>query len=670
MALHIISSVTLSILLLLSTLSFTVSDAVSSPLAESFANCSELNSYYIDYVLKRVGPYGLTSRNAYTRTRRPPDDSANVTRPGGPSGIRLKRPFRDPKRTQFTNITDDVMDPSADEPPGGQPVDVTNTNVQIRGVDEPDIIKSNGFLVYTISGNTFTVVKILSNGTSGRVVGQLNLPDYPAEMLFYENFVVVLGYTYSYRRPVYTRYKVDPSFGETALVLYQIRVSNFTKPVIVSRLYLEGEYVASREVTGTVRIVMRFNPLASIWLYFPYGSITTAQTKKWNEEIISYSNAGNWLPTYLLQLKNQRQYGAYVSCKELIRTKTVFAGFNMVTVVTIPLNALMVPRTSAAIMSDADKVYSTKFKLYVTTSEFRFGDLSNSDERWGANYKTQIHQFRVSRWGAKYIASGQVTGSVIDQFALSEYNNILYIATTDGATWWTNRNLTESKITAFRTYPATRRMWVVGTVGNLGVGERIYAVRFRRITAYVVTFRETDPLYIIDIRNPRRMKLVGELKISGYSSYLHPVAPGRLLGVGQEATRTGRVLGTKVALFDVSVQAKPKELATWTLSGSYSNVEWDHRAFLFYRKLGIAIMPVNVFYFKRQFYGAVVLKISATNITELGRVTHTLSDKRYSPSILRNAIVGNGNLWSMSYDLLQINNLFNLSDIRARIEIG
>lgn len=663
-------SILLSSTLLLSVLLLQpLSNVHGAQLIQSFGNCPELNNYYRNRVINLIGPYGLNSQNAYTNTRYPDSLPDNPGTPGGPAGLRRKRPFHDPKRVHFSNITNGVIDDNSDDNGLNPGNDFSTTNVQVKGVDEPDIIKTDGRRVFTISGNIFSVVEVMKNGTTGRRVGKLTLPSYPEEMLIEGNYVVVIGYEYNYKRPVYRRYKKDPSYGESALVFYQINVNNNRKPRLVSKLYLEGNYVSSREVDGTIRVVMRFSPLSSIWLYYPYGKYTKAMTEKWNREIIQYSQPGNWLPTYILQVNKGRQYGAYVTCGEVYYSPDVFSGFDILTVVTIPLNKLMVPKTSAGVVSDADKVYATKTKMYVTTSEFHFDDVSDNSARWGANYKTSIHQFGLSNNGASYIASGRITGSVIDQFAMSEYNGNFFIATTDGAPWWGNRDLSASKVTSFKTIKETKTMMKLGEVGNLGLGERIYAVRFRGDVAYVVTFRETDPLYIIDISNPRKMRAVGELKIPGFSSYLHVVSPDRLLGVGQEATLTGRTTGTKVSLFDVSDVTKPKELSTWTLSGAYSNVEWDHRAFLYWRKLRLAVMPVDVYYYGKQFYGAVVLRVTDSKIVEVGRVTHRLSTSRYTPSIIRNAVIGDGNLWSMSYGLLQVNNLFNLTDVQAQIKI-
>lgn len=645
------------------------SHARSASLINNFPTCTQFNQYYIDKLLPLVGPSGLTSSNAYTNTRASPGNSKSK-RPGGPSGIPFRRRLREPKSVTFDNITNgiDLTTPDGDD--GSGPVagkDFSTTNVQVRGVDEPDIIKTDGTRVFTLSGDIFSVVKVLDDGAAGRRTGKLRLPTYPEEMLIEGDWVLVIGTDYSYKRPDFNRYKVSPSSGEVSTVIYQVNVGG-ARPRLVSTLHLEGSYVRSRETDGVVRMVLRFNPLDSIWLYYPTGKVTNAQTRKWNREIIQYSRPGNWLPTYQLRIRGQLRYGVYASCSNIFYSPTVFAGFNLLTVVTLRVDGLLSPTSSASIISNADTIYSNKKSLFVTTSEYHFEDVPDSSARWGANYQTSIHKFSLTDKGASYVASGSVTGSVINQFAMHEYRDTFYIATTDGATWWSNRDLSASKVTAFVPNPKTRVMKKVGEVGNLGIGERIFSVRYIRDTAYVVTFREIDPLYIVDLSNPAKLKVLGELKIPGFSSYLHPVSPGRILGVGQEATNRGVTTGAKVTLFDVSDKRNPKELSVWSLKGSYSDAEWDHRAFLYWKQEGVAVMPVNVYSGSETFTGAIVLDISDTEITERGRVTHNIK-RQYTPSIRRNAIIGKVHLWSMSSEILQVNNVKKLDKVESQVSI-
>lgn len=653
-----------------------LANGASARLISKFGNCPELNNYYINRAVNLVGPYGLNSYNAYTRTRSPRGQDVQPGRPGGPADLPLHRPFAEPKRVAGGNLTDADRDTTFDDSedngliPG---VDYSTTNVQVTGVDEPDIIKTDGRRVFTISGTTFSVVEVTEGGKNGRRVGKLQLPSAPKDMLIQGDYLLALGDVYSYKRPIHLRYKTDPSYGERATVVYQIQVRGGT-PRLLSTLYLEGRYIKSREVKGVVRLVLRFSPLSSIWLYYPTRGVKPFQTEKWNREIIQYSRPGNWLPTYRLQRNGREQYGVYATCNDIYYSQDVFAGFNLLTVVTLPIAGFLQPSSSASVMSDAETVYATEKSMFVTTNEIRFSDVPTNSWRWGRNYQTRIHHFGLSDAGASYIGSGAVTGSVINQFAMHEWHDTFFIATTDGASWWSSRDLSRSKVTAFLPNRKTQQLVKIGEVGNLGIGERIYSVRYIGETAYVVTFRQIDPLYIIDLANPRAMRVTGELKIPGFSSYLHPVGPGRLLGVGQEATLQGRTTGAKVSLFDVSDKTKPRELAAWKLQGSTSGAQWDHRAFLYWRRERVAVLPVNVYAYRQRFTGAIVLDVTDSNITERGRVTHNTTGLNWwdwwSRSITRNAILGRKYLWSMSRRLLQVNDLDKLSEVQAQVGIA
>jgi hypothetical protein len=132
----------------------------------------------------------------------------------------------------------------------------------------------------------------------------------------------------------------------------------------------------------------------------------------------------------------------------------------------------------------------------------------------------------------------------------------------------------------------------IGSVGGLGVTEQIQSVRFLGSQGYVVTFRQTDPLYVVDLSVPSAPRLAGELKIPGYSAYLHPVGEGLLLGVGQSATDDGVITGTQLALFDVSNPASPQQISVLAIGG-HSDAEWDHHAFLYWAEDGTIVLPTS-----------------------------------------------------------------------------
>jgi hypothetical protein len=202
---------------------------------------------------------------------------------------------------------------------------------------------------------------------------------------------------------------------------------------------------------------------------------------------------------------------------------------------------------------------------------------------------TLIHQFALGDGtAANYVASGSVPGRLLNQFAMSEHNGDLRVATTTEG--WNFGEQSESAVYVLR--PNGESLDVIGSIGGLGKTETIRSVRFLGDTGYVVTFRQTDPLYVIDLTDPANPVLDGELKIPGYSAYLHPVGDGLLLGVGQDATETGQTLGTQLSLFDVTDPTNPQQIDTLQIGGS-SEVEWDHKAFLYWPEDGTIVLPVS-----------------------------------------------------------------------------
>jgi hypothetical protein len=184
-------------------------------------------------------------------------------------------------------------------------------------------------------------------------------------------------------------------------------------------------------------------------------------------------------------------------------------------------------------------------------------------------------------------------------------------------------------------------------VDGLGDTEQIYSVRFMGEVGYVVTFRQTDPLYVIDLSDPAAPEMVGELKIPGYSAYLHPLGDGLLMGVGQDATEDGRVEGTQISIFDVSDPSEPRRLDTFTLdSGSNSEIEYDHHAFLY--RDGLAVIPVQQYWWDEEsdsvFMGAIALRVGEDgDLAKAGEIVHPGGDDDnwdWRAQIRRSLVVG------------------------------
>jgi uncharacterized secreted protein with C-terminal beta-propeller domain len=258
-----------------------------------------------------------------------------------------------------------------------------------------------------------------------------------------------------------------------------------------------------------------------------------------------------------------------------------------------------------------------------------------------------IHRFELRERGADYRGSGSVAGYLLSQWSMSEHDGFLRVASTDTPAWRGGPD-TESMVTVLDTRGEELR--TVGLVDGLGRGERIYSVRFLGDRGYVVTFRQIDPLYIIDLSDPTSPTVRGELKIPGYSSYLHPIGPATLLGVGQDADLDGRVRGLQASLFDVSDPRDPARIDRLTMPGGQSEVEWDHHAFMHDPSSGLTVFP-----FQRWSEGdgsttptgALVLTVDDRGIRATGEISH---DRKGANSWMpiRRALMIDGSLLTVS----------------------
>jgi uncharacterized secreted protein with C-terminal beta-propeller domain len=196
------------------------------------------------------------------------------------------------------------------------------------------------------------------------------------------------------------------------------------------------------------------------------------------------------------------------------------------------------------------------------------------------------------------------------------------------------------------------RLVQVGRVGGLGQGERIYAVRYIGDTGFVVTFRQVDPLYTLDLSDPRNPRVVGELKVPGYSAYLHPLGDGLLLGVGQNATEQGQRTGVQLSLFDVTNLAKPVRLDRHALGGSsYTAVEGDHHAFLWWAPERLAVVPAVIYddnYVRTAFAGSLAFRVTRKEgIVETAQLAHPRFE-RFGDMGYERSVVAGGRLLLLS----------------------
>jgi uncharacterized secreted protein with C-terminal beta-propeller domain len=529
-------------------------------------------------------------------------------------------------------------------PAAGQ--DFSGTNDQEAGVDEPDAVKTDGKRIFAAENGRLYALDARSDPP--RLLGSIPLEGDSQELLLSgDRLLVMSGGPISYPVGVVAP-MAQRAPGGAALVprivpqrstVTLVEVSDATAMKVLERMSVNGGYLSARLTGQTARVIFSATPQVL--------PAVQAAARHIQRSKIARTTTPDWRPTYKLRRGRSGRVTrhALVRCTSIDRPD-VFSGLNSLTVLTIDVAKGLDPVDSDAIMTDGQTVYASRDSLYVATQK-AITEQPNSAQP-PPSQQTEIHKFDISKPGETvYEGSGAVSGTLLNQYSVSEQDGFLRVASTDAPLWWSasENSASQSFVTVLKQDGSALKQ--VGRVGGLGRNERIYAVRFLGDVGYVVTFRQLDPLYTVSLADPEHPKLLGSVDLLGYSAYLHPVGDGLLLGVGQAANEQGRTQGTQVSLFDVSDPAKPTRLSKKLVgTGSSSSVEFDPHAFLWWDPLKLAVLPVQVFDYQVDgksdaFTGAIAFHASkADGVTEAGRVTQPPDSYGYAPPILRSLVVG------------------------------
>jgi hypothetical protein len=512
-------------------------------------------------------------------------------------------------------------------------VDFSGTNVQEAGVDEPDLVETDGRVVYAIADGAVRFTDV-GDGTP-RALADPFIPDgaVPTGLLLHGDRLVVIAEAGGvWGAPAMARGATiigadavaTVPWGPSATVLVELDVADPSRPRVVTRTTVEGGVVGARRTGDTLRVVLS-SAGQRIPMTQPADGSRAAEraAARANRRAVARARAAAWLPR--MRVRDAETgivtSGPAVRCAAVSRP-TRFAGVGMLTVLTLDVpNGLRV-LDSDAVMSDGDLVYASATGLYIATPRW-FDPAAAGDAP--PRGSTLIHRLDTSDPSrTTYRASGVVRGWLLGQFAMSEHDGRLRVASTEEPDWWSGGEpaASESRVTVLR--ESGGRLVREGLVTGLGRGERIYAVRFIGDRGYVVTFRQVDPLYVVDLADPAHPAVRGELKIPGFSSYLQPVGDDLLVGIGQSATSQGRTTGTQVSLFDVSDPAAPRRVARRDLDSDWSEAESDHHALLWWPARRLLVVPVERWGATGpSVSGAVGLDVSpATGVTPIARVRH------------------------------------------------
>ncbi|MDP3882426.1 MAG: beta-propeller domain-containing protein [Nanoarchaeota archaeon] len=623
-------------------------------------------------------------------------------------------------------------------PNTGSAGEFSQTNIQVEGVDEPDFVKNDGKYIYLVSKGRLFIIDAYpanemrklsetefapSQNNYGRYYGETN------EIFVKGDKLVIFGTGYETIKEVGIEsarciIMTDGCYYQriipkTLIFVYDIK--NKAEPKLEGNISIDGNYMDARLIGNYVYTVSqkevnvgfdeeevlpmikengveRSIPSSDIYYFdgsdqnFVFSIISSLNIENGNldEEVyLTGRNGALYVSEDSVYLSSYTRKSQRASQEELLE--------EFVEEVLVPLLPRAESNEVKSLLSSDFSLRKKWSKIQETIKDYSDGlskedkaefdrDIAEAFTDFERKFnrdleKTVIHKIGVQNGKIEYNDKGEVYGRILNQFSLDQYKGDLRIATTTGDTW-DGRSLNHI-------YVLGNDMKMKGSVENLAEGERIYSARFIGDRAYMVTFRQVDPLFVIDLKDSAKPKVLGYLKIPGYSDYLHPYDENHIIGIGKDTTESGLYQGLKIALFDVSDVTSPKERTKAIIGdrGSDSYALHEHKAFLFDKKRNLLVLPVSVAKINESRYdsyeempdwaygdvvyrGAYAFNISDKGIVLTGKITHLSSDKSldygydYEKEIRRSLFMDN-TLYTISSDIIKANSLSDMGEIKS-----
>ncbi len=530
-----------------------------------------------------------------------------------------------------------VAVPMAAEAGKGVPA-YSTTNIQVAGVDEADIVKTDGEYIYTLStasyrygeGGSKLIIAKAYPAEASEILSETTLENfYPQEMFIHGDYVLIFGSTRQ-EIPIYRETPpTPPGMARAEIMPYPyypdfatikiFDMSDRSDPELIRSVDFEGSYLSSRKIGPYVYFVINSYPKYHI---LEGGS---------DEDII---------PLY--RDAKKQDIGKNISFSKTCGCVDVqyFEPINperFVTIASISLEDPEAEINKEVVVGSGQNIYASLDNLYVAEMNYPFWFGVRSEEI--PQEKTIVHKFSLDEGEVSHVGHMEAPGRVLNQFSMDEYDDHFRIATTLGRVTRTGGT------TSNNVYIFDEDLDMVGEIEEIAPGESIYSARFIGERGYLVTFKKIDPFFVLDLSDHKNPKILGKLKIPGYSDYLHPYDEDHIIGIGKETVEAEEewgdfawYQGVKMAIFDVTDVENPKELHKVIIGdrGTDSYVLHDHKAFLFDRNKNLLVIPILLAEIKGDkeelprntygdyvFQGAYVYDITLENGFDLkGRITH------------------------------------------------
>lgn len=544
--------------------------------------------------------------------------------------------------------------------------DYSTTNVQVQGVDESDVVKTDGEYIYHVNQGKIVIMKAypVKDMEIASTISYSDNKFSPFEIYVDNEHLVVIGSYYNevpitYNDPIKSSNNVLEADKGTASYVHPItysrsmvkaivyNIENKKYPMLLREIEIEGGYVSSRKIGSRIYFVTN--------KYIDYYLLKNEELK--GKEAFA-------TPVYrdskLGKVYTNIDYSKISCFPGVIEPNyMIIAGLN--------IDNLSENLSLETYLGAGQNIYVSENNLYAAAVNYKSEEKVEAEAQVKGNEKaliwikpvnynvsTVIYRFSLKD-GIKCTGRGEVPGTTLNQFSMDESKGYFRVATTKGEVWRSDENTSKNNL-----YVLDENMSISGKIEDIAPGEMIYSVRFMGDRAYMVTFRTVDPLFVIDLKDPKSPKILGKLKIPGYSNYLHPYDENHIIGFGKDAVEVankdekGNVistnayyLGMKVAIFDVSDVNNPVEEFKTTIGGrgTDSDLLNNHRALLFSKEKGLLAFPVTVMetesksspslmpeYGRFTFQGAYVYNIDLEKgMTLRGKISH-ITDEDYMKS--------------------------------------
>ena len=558
------------------------------------------------------------------------------------------------RKSSTADITNNTTNGTNSEPHTTD--DYSKTNIQVENVDEADIVKTNGKYIFYVVNNKLIIVDIQAPAAMKKVaeIDYANEKFKPSELFIKDNKVILIGNEsgYSYptggivRETTNAIYKKGIYKERAVAAVYDI--TNISNPTELRRVEIEGNYKSSRMIGNEIYFVANKSIYARDIVNYPIEDL--------DENLVK--------PMY--------RDTAASTTEKMIDFNRIYYFDHINTINYLTLGGFSLNNSQEAdiktFLGAGEDIYCSEQNMYIAKAK----KVYDADTHMSYGEDTKILKFNLDNGKINFKAEANIEGGINNQFSMDEHNGYFRIATTIGKTY----NMDES--TSNSLYVLDDSLKEVGRIDGLAKAEKIYSVRYVGDRAYVVTFKEIDPLFVIDLSNPKNPKVLGELKIPGYSTYLHPYDENHLIGFGYDTKsntwNTGVVNdGLKMAMFDITDLSNPKEMFNVKIGDNRTSSElaYNHKALLFSKEKNLIAFPVTSYESGKTQHKAQVYDIDLNKgFTLRGEIEHKGDDitagsytYRYNYYNIDRILYSNNVFYTVSSSMIKASDMETIKEI-------